>query len=156
MAGLLSRFFLNAGQPQKAPVGAPAFSLTKVMAVVAPLITVLVTVATARLKEVTFTEDQLTVIIVALVAFLALTGSADVLARAVATSAEKRAGSVASARRTGIVRFETALASRLTLPGADEDVKVIAASDETPPQFLCLHGDNALQWHPSSEVVVGT
>ena len=76
----LTDFMLNRGQEEESVVSSQAFSLTKVMAVIAPLLTALATWATDALTTVQFTPTHYTVIIVSLIAFLAITGSADVLA----------------------------------------------------------------------------
>lgn len=79
------------GQEDKTVFEAPAFSITKVMAVVAPLVTALETWATSQLKSVAFTSGQITAIMASLVGFLAITGAANVIAWGLATSAEKAA-----------------------------------------------------------------
>ncbi|KAB7739771.1 hypothetical protein GA707_20045 [Nostocoides sp. F2B08] len=145
--GAIRELFLNEGQEDKAVVEAPAFSITKVMAVVAPLITALVTWATSRLESVEFTSGQITGIIASLIGFLAITGAADVIARGLATSAEK-----AATGRGRWVRFEKPLVAKLSLQGPDEDVAVVAASDADPPEFLCVREDKSLSWEPGSKV----
>ncbi|MFC7487237.1 hypothetical protein ACOCJ7_00130 [Knoellia sp. CPCC 206453] len=145
--GAIRELFLNEGQEDNTVVTAPAFSITKVMAVVAPLVTALVAWATSQLKSVNFTSGNVTALIAALVGFLALTGAADVIARGLATSAEK-----AATGRGRWVQFNKPLAGRLELAGADESVSVVAASDAKPPEFLCLREDKTLTWEPGSKI----
>lgn len=144
--GAVSKLFLNEGQ-EGAVVEAPAFSITKVMAVVAPLVTALVTWATSQLESVAFTGGQITTIIVSLVGFLAITGAADVIARGLATSAEK-----AATGRGRWIRFEKPLGATLDMQGPDEKVSVLAASDAQPPEFLCVREDQSLSWEPAAKV----
>lgn len=146
----LGEFFLNNGEEQKAAqvVEAPAFSLTKVMAVVAPLITAVVAVVTAAIKDTTFTTAQITALIIALIAFLAVTSAADVLARGIATSAEKTASG-----RMRSVQFPHPLSAKLAMPGGGhEDVAVLAASDASPPEFLCVRENKKVEWRKGADV----
>jgi hypothetical protein len=153
----LKELFLNDKQP--GPVEAPAFSLTKVMAVVAPLVTLIVATVTDLVKDVSFTNGQVTALIIGLVAFLALTGSADVLARALATSAEKSAAALEKSAeaslgaKSPLIAFKSPLSATLSLPGDDEDIKVIAVRDGEPCQFLCRRADETLEWSPADKVV---
>lgn len=142
-------FFLNKGTQNQdaAVVDAPAFSLTKVMAVVAPVVTALAALATSKIKNVNFSESQVTVLIVSLVAFLAVTSSADVLARGIATSAEKTASA-----RTRLLRFDTPLVARLKVDGGSETVTILAASDAIPSEYLCVRADQAIEWHKATKL----
>ena len=130
-------------------VESPAFSLTKVMAVLAPLLTAVTAFATSALKDVSFDSGQITMMIVALIAFLAVTASADVLARGIATSADKRASG-----RQRMLRFDQPLSAQLETKTKDENVKVLAASDAEPPEFLCLHADQKVTWQPQSKLTI--
>ncbi|WP_151082842.1 hypothetical protein [Nocardioides cynanchi] len=142
-------FFLNKGAANQTAsvVDAPAFSLTKVMAVVAPVVTVLATLLTSRIKNVHFDEGQITALIIALVAFLAVTSSADVLARGIATSAEKTASA-----RTRMLRFEAPLTAGLQLHDGTETVTVLAVSDAVPPEYLCVRADQTIGWQKASSI----
>ena len=143
----LQEFFLNKGTEEDAVVAAPAFSITKVMAVVAPLVTALVAFATSALEDINFSSSQITTLLVSLIAFLAITGAADVVTRGLATSAEK-----AAAGRARWVRFDTPLLAKLELDGPDEAVEVLDASDASPPEFLCVRKDKKLSWEPAAKV----
>ena len=148
--GQIAQLFLNQGTEDKQVVEAPAFSLTKVMAVVAPLVTAVVTSVTAALKNVSFSGGQITTLIVSLIAFLAITASADVIARGLATSAQTTA-----AGRARWVRFDKPLNAQLELQGPDEAVAILAASDASPPEYLCVRADQSLSWEPSSKIIFG-
>lgn len=148
--GAVRELFLNEGQEDKAVVEAPAFSITKVMAVTAPLVTALVAWATSKLESVTFSSGQVTALIASLIGFLAITGAADVIARGIATSAEKTATG-----RGKWIRFTQPLAGTLAKPGKDEAISVLAASDAEPPEFLCVREDKTLSWEPAAMVTVG-
>jgi hypothetical protein len=155
----LAKLFLNRGVEAASVVDSPAFSLTKVMAVVAPLMTVLVTFVTGKLRTGTFTYGQITTMIVALVAFLAVTASADVLGRSMATAAAKKADGYTSAAQTNasarlhMAQFGTPLPAHLAQGGdAHEDVQVLAVSDANPPEFLCVRSDQTVSWAAASAI----
>ena len=61
------KFLLNqtASTKDNQAVEAPAFSLTKVMAVVAPLLTAVTALATSAIKNVSFSSGQITTMIAA-------------------------------------------------------------------------------------------
>jgi hypothetical protein len=145
----LGEFFLNdsADSKEAAVVEAPAFSLTKVMSVVAPLITAVVALLTTLTTKVTFSSGEVVTLIVALIAFLAITASADVLARGIATSAAKSASG-----RLRMVQFTKPLPAMLSLSGPDEKVSVVAASDASPPEYLCVRADSSVTWEPASTI----
>ena len=155
MKGPIS-FLLNSDvstQTDNGAVSAPAFSLTKVMAVVAPLLTALVSTVLSNIKGVNWSTTDYVWMIVSLVAFLTVTASADVLARAIATSAKRRADAavrVAATRadaRTRLMRFAVPVPGYLAPQGADGvRVHVLAASDAEPPEFLCIHDDTTMTW----------
>ncbi|MCW2817542.1 MAG: hypothetical protein JWR42_329 [Marmoricola sp.] len=153
--------FLNTGTAavEGSVVKSPAFSLTKVMAVVAPLVTLVTTTVTSWLKDAAFTPGQITTIIVALIAFLALTGSADVLARAVASYAQASgeaataSATTAAGARNRSIQFAKPFAARLRkTPTSHMDVHVLGASDATPHEYLCLMEDGSVEWSPAVDV----
>ena len=140
---------LNRGKEESSAVQASAFSLTKVMAVLAPLVTALATWLATEFKNATFTTGQITTLLVALIAFLALTGSADVLARGIATSAQTTASG-----RLRMMTFKSPIPGEVDLNGDGKthmDVTVVAASDANPPELLCLHGEET-SWQPVDRV----
>ncbi len=140
------KLFLNRGVEDEL-VEAPAFSLTKVMAAIAPLVTAVVTLLAATLAEVEFTSAEITTLLVVLIAFLAVTGAADVLARAVAASARHAA---TSAARERLIRFPTPLSASIAAGGADPPVSVIAAA--AGPEYLCVREDGTATWESADNV----
>lgn len=140
---------LNSGKDDSAVVQAQAFSLTKVMAVLAPLVTGLATWLAGVFKETPFTTGQITTLLVALIAFLAVTGAADVLARGIATSAQTTARG-----RMRMMTFKSPIPGEVDVNGDGKthmDVTVVAASDADPPELLCLH-EGETSWQPVSKV----
>ncbi|MGH8894640.1 MAG: hypothetical protein ACRDWY_15255 [Actinomycetes bacterium] len=145
-------FFLNSDPDREkaAIVEAPAFSITKVMAAVAPLVTIVVAAVTAGIQrnKDTFDSGQIIMLIIALLAFLAITGAADVISRGIAAASDKQA-----AGRLRMVQFDTPLkAKRATGSEGHEDVRVVAASDASPPEFLYLGEDEKLRWSPADQI----
>jgi len=110
-------FLLNQGSEaeEKAVVEAPAFSLTKVLTagsiVVAPIATYIVD----KFKDQGLTAQHYVVLTIGLLGFLAITAAADVLARSLATAAEKneRAAAASIAQFTP---FQTPLRAQLPKP----------------------------------------
>ena len=89
--GDFSDFLKNENQNQDAAVSAPAFSITKVVTIFTPLLAGLATALVAAVDQITFTASQVTALVVALFAFLAVTCAADVLARSRVESARRSA-----------------------------------------------------------------
>jgi uncharacterized membrane protein YciS (DUF1049 family) len=169
-------FLLNTGPSSNQVVQAPAFSLTKVMAVAAPVLTAACTYAVSTLNDVEFTSGQAMTLIVAIIAFLAVTIAADVLARGMATSADKsasaaresaqaaaeaatkaaelKASSIASgvSGRLRMLRFSQPIDAYVAKDGPDEHVTLLAASDADPPEYLCMHDDRSMTWTPAGVV----
>lgn len=90
----IADFFTNKNATD-ADVGSPAFSITKVLTTAALVIAPVVTVVTASVSSLDFTSGQVVVLSVALMAFVAVLGAADVLARAIASSSGGKSGVVA-------------------------------------------------------------
>ena len=151
-------FLLNTSPESKEGqvVEAPAFSLTKVMIVLAPLVTTAVTFVSDKFGNVDFSSGEVTAMAISLIALLALTSSADVLARGIATSAAKSAeGAKAAAEaRTQVIPLDPTVEGQLVKDGPDEPVTVVALSNSSPPEFLLLHADKTLSWHPVSKVTL--
>lgn len=150
-------FFTNGDAKAKegSVVQAQAFSLTKVMAVLAPLVTGVAAWATSRLEDVTFTSAQVTTLIVALIAFLALTASADVIARGVAAASQVQADA-----RAHIVEFSPPLTGKADVDGAQHrtDVRIVGASNAADPEFLCVYTEDdkpRAAWVKATSVHVG-
>ena len=92
MAGL-GEFFLNSGKEaqEKEVVDAPAFSLTKVLAAAAVIVPPLATLLVEQLEDVDLRAANYVALAIGVLGFLAITAAADVLARSLATAAEKNA-----------------------------------------------------------------
>ncbi|MFI7060707.1 hypothetical protein ACIBL3_06985 [Kribbella sp. NPDC050124] len=139
-------------------VKAPAFSLTKVLAVSAPVVTVIVGLVTEWWKdlEINLNATHFTVLTVAVLAFVAVGGAADVFARAIAAKNESKARAIS--RGTGIYRFPVPLEAELRPGGPDTDdhrnIAVVAMSDTDPLRFLVVNGDKSLSWEDGDKVTV--
>ena len=151
------KFLLNQGGDgaEAMVVEAPAFSLTKVMTAGAVIVTPLATLVIEKLNDEGLRANQLVVIAVGLLGFLAITAAADVLARAIATAAEKNA----VAAVTSIAQFSP---FKAPLPGTrvsadahtpDPAVDVLAAAQGDVAYFLVREGDK-LSWWPASEIAI--
>jgi hypothetical protein len=136
-------FFLNKGVPA-AVVPSPAFSLTKVMALLVPLVTALAGFLTQKVRETAFSSGEIAALMIALVAFLAFTGAADVLARAYAAAADSSLG-VITLPRTAAGKRE----------GVGGTVTVIAVRGSSSPSYLCLDQAGTLAWVPADTVELG-
>lgn len=136
-------FFLNKSAPAAA-VLSPAFSLTKVMALLVPLVTALAGFLTQKVRETAFSSSEIAALMIALVAFLAFTGAADVLARAYAAAADSSSG-VITLPRTAAGRRD----------GVEGTVTVIAVRGSSSPSYLCLTPDGLLAWVPADTVDLG-
>ncbi|MDO8146943.1 MULTISPECIES: hypothetical protein [unclassified Isoptericola] len=152
----LWEFFTNKSEEAKgdAVVEGNAFSLTKVLVVLVPVVTSVGTWAVNQLREVEFSSGQITAMVIAVIAFVAVAVAADVLARAVATSAERMAGG-----RLHVVNLKTPIQGRLENTGRDEKVSVIAIADADPLEYLVLHtgsdGSRTATLEPFDKVELG-
>jgi hypothetical protein len=156
MAGVVE-FLLNREKKQAEVVKAPAFSLTKVLAVSAPVVTVaagLVTEWWTNL-EIQLNATHFTALTVALLGFVAVGAAADVFARAIAAKGEAMAR--ATSRGTGIYRFPVPVDGELR-PTAESDdhsdVAVLAMSDADPMRFLVVNDDRTLSWVDAGTVTI--
>jgi hypothetical protein len=145
-------FLLNQSKEaaQSEVVAAPAFSLTKVLATLAAVVAPIATVVVDKLDE-GLKAQHYVVLAVALLGFLAIITAADVLARAVATSAEKKAAA-AAAGMGHATRFARPLKARRIIPhDEDTEVTVLAAVQADKTYFL-VKEDESLEWLPSSQI----
>ena len=133
-------------RPVAQVVEAPAFSLTKVMAIITPLLAGGTAVAARTLDDVDFNATHVIVLIVAVVAFLAVTMSADLLSRGIATASEK----VASQR---ITILQQPLKVRLSIQGGEQPAHIVGVSNTAPASFLCLFDNKTTAWVTSDKVV---
>jgi hypothetical protein len=149
-------FILNRSTSEAANqvVTAPAFSLTKVLASAAIIIGPIATLVVDKLsKSVNLTGGSLVALALGLLGFLAITASADVLARAWATAAEKNAAG-AEAGRGRLVRFATPIDGHRIDGKTNPDVVVIGFAQGNPPRFLVVEGTTA-KWLRQSELTLG-
>lgn len=102
---------------------------------------------TQKVRETAFTSGEIAALMIALVAFLAITGSADVLARAYAAAADARA--------LGVITLPHATPGALVREGATRAVTVLAVRGSASPSYLCLDDDGSLAWLPADTVVLG-
>jgi hypothetical protein len=163
----VSEFLLNKGpNAEKQVVDAPAFSLTKVLAAGAVIITPIATVIVDAVQEhADFKAQHYVALAIGLLGFLALTAVADVLARALVTAAEKKTDAAQKESDTAHMRLATS-AARLVpfdkpvgalraLAGPDERVEVLAAASADDPYFLVQTKDGKITWVPAKEVKLG-
>lgn len=149
-------FLLNREEQDKQAVAAPAFSLTKVLAVAAPVVTVVAGFIADKWDQVALNLQAVhfTALTIAVLAFVAIGAAADVLARSIAVRGEATAQ--ARSAKTGIVRFAAPIPAYLLTDedneAAHEDVRIVAASDASPPQYLVIHGDDELTWREADEI----
>lgn len=135
-------FLLNRKTTDAQDVQAPAFSLTKVMALVVPVMTLLCGYLAHWIKATTFTSGQVAALIIAVVAFLAVTSSADVIARSRAVG-----GSGA-----GVTLLPHPASATVALPGPDRAVTVLALRVDGPTRFWCLAPDGSTSWESAEDV----
>jgi hypothetical protein len=156
-------FFLNQGEEaeQKQVVEAPAFSLTKVLASGAVIITPLATLLVDKLDKADFRPAHYVALALGLLGFLAIASAADVLARAIGTAAVKKAEAAtagqaqAAANAARLVPFDTPVTALWSLPGPDQQVKVLAAASAGDPYLLVQGDDDKLTWVLAKDVRVG-
>jgi hypothetical protein len=145
------RFLLNQGpQPEAAAVvKAPAFSITKVLSAAAIIVGPIAAVVVDKVKADGLSTHDYVVLAVALLAFLAITASADVIARAVASAAATRAEANA-ALIAQFTPFKKPLPGRRVETGADVPVEILASAID----YFLVREDGDLRWQPASKIVV--
>jgi hypothetical protein len=104
----------NAAQPA---VDDPAFSLTKVLATAATVLTPLTAILVTQLGDVAFSAGNIVALVLGVLGFLAVASAADVLARGAATGAEKRAEATQAAATGQAVVAKTAAKSSKKVAG---------------------------------------
>jgi len=160
----LGDFLLNKSESaqESAVVEAPAFSLTKVLASGAVIITPIATIIVDQATKVNLTAWNYTVLVAAVLGFLAITASADVFSRAYATAAKDQATAATAAIGTAaaglghVVTFPAPLgAHRINdVPNAaDFPVEVLATGYADGPKFL-VKEDSNVTWLPASDVTI--
>jgi hypothetical protein len=160
----LGDFLLNKSEDaQEAQVvEAPAFSLTKVLAASAVVITPLATFIVDQLSKVNLSAGNYTTLVLGLLGFLAITASADVFSRAYATAAKEHATAATAAITTAtagvghVVPFTKPLAAhRISNKEGvgDAAVEVLASAYADGPRFL-VKEDSSVTWLRASEVTI--
>jgi hypothetical protein len=147
-------FLLNRGQDAQdnAVVEAPAFSLTKVLSTLAVIATPLATLLVTKINDLDFSAGNYVVLIVAVLGFLAIAASADVLGRSIATSAEKNA-QAAVASLGQFTPFPPLRALRISTSGTAADIEVLGAAQAHEPFFLVKEGDST-KWEPAAKIKI--
>lgn len=152
--GTLINFFLNKKPDAEAKdvVDAPAFSLTKVLGAGAVIVAPIAAFVVDNLKTVDLDGNHYVSLAIGLLGFLAITAAADVLARSIATAAEKNAQ--ASAASVGqFMQFQKPLDGHRVAAGEDPSVTVLAAAYAGEPYFLVKEGDS-ISWRPQSSITI--
>lgn len=151
----LGDFFLNKtteggkSKPVDAAVDAPAFSLTKVLTAGAVIIPPLGTLLVKLLQGEEFKLEpvHVVVLIVALLGFVAILASADVLARAIAAGSQSRAEAMTKLRDSeNLISFATPLRATLNDAATDPEVRVLAATGGSCAHFLIKKKDDTVTW----------
>lgn len=138
------KLLLNQGSSTDV-VEAPAFSLTKVLATAAVILTPLVSYLVKWLEKAEFSTAQVVTLIAAVLGLLAVLGAADVLARALATAR----GSYPA----NPVDIEPALNAIWVDPGEDKQVNVIVARTRgSGAEFLVVSDGDHLKWVPQAQL----
>jgi hypothetical protein len=132
------------------PVSSPAFSLTKVLASGAVIITPIATLLIKWLGDDSFNWHAVHIVALALglLGFLAITASADVLARGISAGATPSHLDV-----TNIVQFDKPLRAALKDNNATE-VEVLAVVAGRTSYYLVKGEDGNIAWKPTSFVRV--
>lgn len=139
-------WLLNKGTKEKDVVDAPAFSLTKVLTVGAPVVTIAVTLIARWVDEANFAlaPVHFTVLVVAVLGLVAIAGAADVIARGLATAAARPPARV--------VHFANPIQALRFMDGPDDAVTVLAVSCEEPPRYLCMKPDGSMRWEAENDL----
>lgn len=139
---------LNRGVENQA-VTAPAFSITKVIATSAVVLAPLGTYLVKAIANVKFTPGQVVALIVAILAVLALTSSADVLARSIATRGQTEL--------SGYVPVDPVVGATLIQPGADAAVDIVAMRRVgDTAQYLVYEPGKRLRWVGRADLAIGS
>jgi hypothetical protein len=148
-------FLLNQGSEakDKAVVEAPAFSLTKVLTAGSVIVAPIATYIVDKFKDQGLTAQHYVVLTIGLLGFLAITAAADVLARSLATAAEKNARAAAAAIAQ-FTPFQAPLGAQRIVASEtepDREVEVLAVAQAEEAHFLVKEGDS-IAWMPASKI----
>jgi hypothetical protein len=149
----LVNFLLNRDSADTA-VSAPAYSITKVLATGAGVVTPLAALLVSQIGSVAFSSTEIVALIVAVLAFLAVVSTADVVSRSLAST---RTGSVshslpvAPEAKSDEVLFEFIPVRKgiLHQDGPDPDVQILAGRGH---QLLIAEPGKRLAWVPQDQV----
>lgn len=145
-------FLLNQseGSKKSADVEAPAFSLTKVLATVAAVVAPVVTVVVDKATNVNLTNWNWVALAIGVLGFLAITASADVLARSRATAAAANL-KAAQMLQGHFVQFPNELDAHYD----NHDAKVIGFANGSDQFYLVKKANGDVKWVKKGEVQVG-
>ena len=146
------KFLLNQSSEAKESeiVKPPAFSLTKVLSAGAVIVAPIATIVVDKLDE-GLTAQHYIALAIGILAFLAVASAADVLARAVATSAQTKAAA-ATASMGQLLTFKKPLAAKRIVKSAEDvDVHLLAAAQADQAYYLVKEEDD-ISWLPASHV----
>jgi hypothetical protein len=147
-------FLLNRGTPDAA-VNAPAYSITKVLATGAAVLTPLASLIASWLGKVEFSAGDIVALTIALLGCLSILGAADVIARSLvaarAAATPPSPAPVAVAQRHGGVLFEFLPIRRgiLAAYGPGPEVHIVAAREG---QLLVAQPGEGVSWVDQDKV----
>jgi hypothetical protein len=143
----LVNFLLNRASTDST-VSAPAYSITKVLATSASVVTPLVALLVSQIGSVAFSSTEIVALIVAVLGFLAVVSTADVVSRSLATT---KAGTgshplpaVPEVKSDGVLfEFVPVRKGILHRDGPDPDIQILAGRGQ---QFLIAEPGKRLAW----------
>jgi hypothetical protein len=146
-------FLLNRDHADTA-VSAPAFSITKVLATGAGILTPLAGLLAARLGSLDFTAAEVVALTVALLGFLAIVTTADVISRSLVTTRSTPTAAPlppdGTEKADGVLfEFQPVRKGILHVDGPDPDVQILAGRG---PQLLVAEQGKQLTWVPQEQV----
>ncbi|WP_328989303.1 hypothetical protein OG394_24030 [Kribbella sp. NBC_01245] len=147
------KWLLNSDGAGDQVVKAPAFSLTKVLTIATPLLTIVVGLVGDYMKdkEINWAPSHIVSLALGVLALVAIISAADLIARGVATAATVTADGAAR-QPASLSTFATPLkASRISV-NPNVDVKIAAISSEHPPRFLCVDKKGNATWESETDL----
>ena len=146
-------FLLNREHTDTA-VNAPAFSITKVLTAGVGILTPLAGLLAARLGSLDFSAAEVVTLTVALLGFLAIVTTADVISRSLVTARSAPAAAPLPAdgleKAHGVLfEFQPVRKGILHVDGPDPDVQILAGRGH---QLLVAEQGKPLTWVPQEQV----
>jgi hypothetical protein len=139
-----------------AAVAAPAYSITKVLATGASVVTPLVVLLASKLGSIDFSSGEIVILTVAVLGFLAIVAAADVISRSTAAgnadpthAAAQPAPATTAGSNDVLFEFLPVRKGMLHKDGPDPDVQVLAGRG---PQLLVAEQGKPLAWVPQEQV----